>query len=67
MSTAAIIAALLPIFAQAAPQLIADIAALIKGNPQTQGETDAAYIARIDAQIVTTDAAVQAGDAEIQG
>lgn len=66
MTTAEIIAALLPIFAQAAPGLISDIEQLIRGNPQTQGETDAAYIARIDAQIVATDATVQAGDAEIQ-
>lgn len=66
MGTAAIIAALLPIFAQAAPQLIADIANLIKGNPQAQGETDAAYIARIDAQIATTAGQVAAEDAAIQ-
>jgi hypothetical protein len=67
MSTAAIIAALLPIFAQAAPQLIADIVALIKGNPQAQGETDAAYIARIDAEIAATTQHVVDEDKQVQG
>lgn len=67
MNTAALIAALLPIIAEYTPQLIADIANLIKGNPQGQAETDAAYITRIggiiDAnatKVATEDAAIQA-------
>lgn len=66
MTIAQIIAALLPIFAQAAPKLIADIAALIHGNPQNAGETDADYIARIDAAISSTAGEIAAEDAEIQ-
>jgi hypothetical protein len=61
-----IIVALLPIFAQAAPQLVADIAKLIHGNPQAQDESDAAYIARIGAMVDQNVTDVKAADAEIQ-
>lgn len=66
MNTAAIIAALLPIIAQYTPQLIADVANLIKGNPQGQAETDDAYIARIGALIDANTTQVKAEDAAIQ-
>lgn len=64
--TSTLIALLLPIIAEYTPQLIADIANLIKGNPQAQGEADADYIARIGAQIDINTATVQAEDAAIQ-
>lgn len=66
MNTTQIIAALLPIFAQAAPKLIGDIVELIKGNPQAQGETDDAYIARINAQIANNTSIIEQEDKQIQ-
>lgn len=66
MTVKDIIAALLPIFAQALPQLVADIANLIKGTPQLVGETDEAYINRLHniasdlhSQIVDEDSEIQ--------
>ncbi|MBZ5533081.1 MAG: hypothetical protein LAO20_16750 [Acidobacteriia bacterium] len=61
-----LIATLLPIFAQAGPLIVADIAKLVHGNPQAQGEADAAYIARIGGLIDQAVAAVKADDANIQ-
>lgn len=61
-----IIAALLPVFAQFAPSLISDAVALIKGNPQAQGEADDAYITRLSGMIDANAAKVIAEDAVIQ-
>lgn len=67
MPISSLIAALLPILlGQALPALIADIEALIKGNPQNQGESDQDYIARLTAGIVSTDKTIQADNQAIQ-
>lgn len=66
MNTKALIAILLPIIAQATPQLVKDVVDLIHGNPQQQGETDAAYIDRIGGMIDTNTAKVIAGDQQVQ-
>lgn len=65
MSPILIITALLPLVKDA-PVLVDDIIALFKGNPQKQGEEDAAYIQRIHDQIAATDAEVQRIDKAIQ-
>jgi hypothetical protein len=51
MDYTALITLLIQAGAQYGPALVKSIADLIHGNPQQQGETDAAYIARISAQI----------------
>lgn len=66
MTPLVIITALLPLIKDA-PLLVDDVIALFKGNPQKQGEDDAAYIARIHASIAATDAQIQATNTEIQG
>lgn len=66
MNPAEIVAALIPIFLQAEPALVADIGNLMHGNPQQQGETDAAYTARIVAQIKSNTVAIDAADDVIQ-
>lgn len=62
-----ILAALLPIFAQYGATGIRDIISLIEGNPQQQGETDAAYIERTGGLIDANVQKVVAGDAVVQG
>lgn len=66
MTIAQLIATLIPVLLQVTPQLVSDVANLIHGNPQQQGETDDAYIARISTLIDQNAAAVQAGDAAIE-
>ena len=66
MTVAQLIALLLPIFAQAAPQLIKDVVDLIHGNPQQTGETDDQYIARLGQMIDANTQKVVDQDAEIQ-
>ncbi len=46
--------------------LIQDLARLFAGNPQQQGEADAAYIARVGALIDQNTAKIVAQDADIQ-
>jgi hypothetical protein len=69
MDYASLIALILGAIAQYGPTIVKDVSDLIHGNPQTQGETDAAYITRINALVDTKlsdalakDAAVEAGD-----
>lgn len=45
------LAALLPVVTQYGPVLVKDIADLIHGNPQQQGEADDAYIQRLNTAI----------------
>lgn len=66
MNTSQLIALLLPVLVQVTPQLVTDVANLIHGNPQSQGETDAAYIARIDAMIDANLAKASAEDKAIE-
>lgn len=40
--------ALLPMLIQYGPQLVKDVVDLVHGNPQQQGESDEAYIARLN-------------------
>jgi hypothetical protein len=64
--TQELLAILLPLLVQYTPTAIKDIIALIEGNPQNAGESDADYISRLGAQIDANDASIQAQDAEIQ-
>lgn len=48
-----LIVAILAAFSQYGPALVKSITDLVHGNPQQQGETDEAYIARIKTQIDT--------------
>jgi hypothetical protein len=61
-----LIAVLLPLIAKYGPGLVKQVADLIHGNPQAQGETDDAYIARINAQIDTTLADAEAKDKDVE-
>jgi len=61
-----LLAILLPIIIQYTPTAIKDILALIKGNPQKQGETDDEYIARVGAMIDAGVQKIDEQDAEIQ-
>lgn len=53
--------------AQYGPELVQSVKNLITANPQQQGETDAAYIARIQAQIDTEAADTTAADQSVIG
>lgn len=64
--TQELLAILLPLLVQYTPTAIRDIIALIEGNPQAQGETDAAYLTRVGALIDQNDASIQKQDDEIQ-
>lgn len=66
MTTAQLIATLIPLLVQYSPQLIADVATLIHGNPQQQGETDQQYIARMQVQADQIVAVIDSQDADIQ-
>lgn len=66
MNLTQLITVLLQALAVFTPQLLKDIVDLIHGNPQQQGETDDAYIARIGAQIDQNAARVAGEDADIQ-
>lgn len=66
MTTAQLIALILQAVAATTPQLVKDVVDLIHGNPQQQGETDDAYIARINGQIDGNAAKIAQEDAEIQ-
>lgn len=66
MTTAQLIAFLIGLGAQYGPGLVKDIATLLHGNPPQPGETDAAYVARIGAQIDANTQQVIDQDAEIQ-
>lgn len=66
MELTQLIAVLLPIIAQATPALVKDVVDLIHGNPQQDGEDDAAYIARVGALIDANVAKVEAGDKDVQ-
>lgn len=46
-----LIASLLPLLLQYGPELVKSVSALIHQNPQTAGETDEAYIARLNVMI----------------
>lgn len=61
-----LLAALLPLLVQYSIKGVEDVLALIKGNPQQQGEADADYIARMGAVIDANTASIDAQDAEIQ-
>jgi hypothetical protein len=63
---------LLPLLIQFGPGLIKDVVSLVQANPQQQGETDDAYIARLspltDALLIAAkqeDAQVEAPDTTI--
>lgn len=62
MDYTALIAAII----QAGPDISKAIADLVKSNPQQQGETDAAYIARIHAQSATLAADTTATDQQVE-
>jgi len=49
-----LLTSLLPLIVQYGPGLVKDIVDLIHGNPQQQGETDDAYIARLNAMTEST-------------
>lgn len=49
-----VLTTLLPLVVQYGPGLVKDLVDLIHGNPQTQGETDNAYIARLNALTEST-------------
>ena len=66
LTTAQLIALLLPIVLQVTPGLIADVENLIRGNPQMPGETDDAYVARLNAQIDANAAKVAQEDAAVE-
>lgn len=66
MTVAQLIATLIPVLLQVTPQLVKDVADLIHGNPQQQGEADDAYIARLNAQIDANAKVVAAEDAAIE-
>lgn len=42
-----LLVSILPLIIQYGPQMVKDVVDLIHGNPQQQGETDDAYIARL--------------------
>ena len=67
MTTSQIISFLLLLGAQSTPRLVADIAALIHGNPRSPGESDTDYAARMNQQVAALDAQIQAENAKIQG
>jgi hypothetical protein len=62
-----LIAALIGLGIQFGPELVADVASVIKGNPKNQDETDPAYIARLTAQVEANTVAIDKQDDEIQG
>jgi hypothetical protein len=62
-----LIAILLPLFAQYGPQVVKSVADLIHGNPRQTGETDAAYVARINTSIDAKLAEASANDAKVAG
>jgi hypothetical protein len=64
--TQELLAILLPLLVQYTPTAIKDIIALVEGNPQNAGESDADYISRLGAQIDANDASIQAQDDQIQ-
>ena len=66
MGSAALISALLPVFIQYTPIAVRDIANLVHGNPQQQGEADDAYVARLVAIQNADAASVIAQDQKIQ-
>ena len=61
-----LLAILLPIILQYTPTAIRDVMALIEGNPQASGESDADYIARMGALIDAGVAKIDQQDADIQ-
>ena len=62
-----LLAQLLPYLVSGGITIVEDIIATIKGNPQQQGETDDAYIARVKAQIIATGTQILNEDAAAEG
>lgn len=63
---AQLIIALINLGFQFGPELVKDVATLIHGNPQQQGETVDAYVARVGGIIDANTAKVIAEDKDIQ-
>jgi hypothetical protein len=57
---------LIGLFGQYGPALVKDITNLIHGNPQLAGETDAAYIARLNTLASAKQADTLANDAAVE-
>lgn len=62
-----LIAGLIPLIAQFGPKLVHDITDLIHGTPQQSGDTEDAYIARINAMISAKLDEAAKLDAEVEG
>jgi hypothetical protein len=65
-ATLNLIATIIGLAAQFGPPLVKGIIDLIHGNPQQQGETDDAYIARINALSDAKLADAERNDAEVE-
>lgn len=72
-ATLNLIAVLIGLFGQYGPGLVKAVSDLIHGNPQQQGETDDAYIARLNAltdaklaDAAANDAAVEVDDSALK-
>lgn len=57
---------LLPLLIQFGPELVKDVIGLTQQNPQQQGETDDAYIARLAPETAALLASAKAEDAAVE-